>query len=65
MSKQMTEKQRLARNAYMRQWARANPEKVKLNQIHYWQKKAAQMEEDAAREREQNGEETDGQGQEG
>ena len=41
------EKARLMKNAYQREWARKNPDKVKAQQERYWQKKAA------AKEREQ------------
>ena len=36
------EKARLMKNAYQREWARKNPDKVKAYQANYWQKKAEQ-----------------------
>lgn len=34
-----------ARRAYKREWARKNPDKVRAAQQRYWEKKAAQMQE--------------------
>ena len=34
------EKARKARNAYLREWRRKNPEKVRAIQQRYWEKKA-------------------------
>ena len=36
---------RAAANAYKREWARKNPEKVKAAQLRYWAKKAREMQE--------------------
>jgi hypothetical protein len=40
----MTEAAKEARRAYLREWARNNPEKVKAHQEKYWAKKAAEQE---------------------
>ena len=40
---------REAKNAYMREWRRKNPEKARENQRRYWAKKAKQMAEQADR----------------
>lgn len=34
-----------ARNAYLRKWRSANPDKVKRYNDRYWEKKAKEMEE--------------------
>ena len=34
---------RAARNEYRRKWAKSNPDKVKEQQIRYWNKKAREM----------------------
>jgi len=36
---------KLARNAYLREWRRQNPEKVKQYQINHWKKKFKEMQE--------------------
>lgn len=41
----MNEKAAAARRAYKREWARANPDKVKAAQERYWTKQAAQAEQ--------------------
>lgn len=41
----MNEKAAAARRAYKREWARANPDKVKAAQERYWAKQAAQAEQ--------------------
>ena len=38
----MDDKAREARNAYKREWAKQNPDKVKAQQERYWQRKAQQ-----------------------
>lgn len=38
--KSMSEAARRARNAYKRQWAKENPDKVKAANARYWEKKA-------------------------
>jgi len=43
----MNEKARQARNQYMREWRRKNPEKVKANKARYWERRAAKMEAEA------------------
>ena len=50
----MDEKTRKARNAYMKKWREANPEKVKAINARYWAKQAEKMGivETAAKERE-------------
>jgi len=39
----MDEMARKARQAYRKEWAKKNPDKVKAQQERYWAKKAAQM----------------------
>lgn len=34
---------RAARRAYKREWAKANPEKIRGYQLKYWEKRAAQQ----------------------
>lgn len=41
----MNEKAAAARRAYKRQWAKANPDKVRAAQERYWTKQAAQAEQ--------------------
>ena len=36
----MSDEARAERNAYKREWQRANPDKVKEQQRRYWQRKA-------------------------
>jgi hypothetical protein len=38
----MTEAAAQARREYLRQWKRANPDKVKAHQARYWERKAAE-----------------------
>ena len=38
----MTDAATKARNAYRREWAKKNPDKVKAQQQRYWTKKAAE-----------------------
>lgn len=38
----MTEQARQARNAYKREWAQKNPDKIKAQQERYWNRKAEQ-----------------------
>ena len=40
----MNDRARTARNAYRRQWARDNKEKIRAQQERYWEKKAEQLE---------------------
>lgn len=42
-SKTMTAEARAARNAYRREWAKKNPEKVREHQMRFWQKQAERM----------------------
>lgn len=44
----MTDESRDARNAYRRDWAKNNPDKVRAQQLRYWQRKAAAAEAKAA-----------------
>ena len=37
----MTDESRAARNAYRREWAKNNPDKVRAQQLRYWQRRAA------------------------
>lgn len=46
----MTDESRAARNAYRRDWAKNNPDKVRAQQLRYWQRKAAAAEAKAAAE---------------
>lgn len=43
----MNEKAAAARRTYKREWARANPEKVRAAQERYWTKKAEQATHEA------------------
>ena len=43
----MTTKAIEARKAYKKQWQQNNPEKVRRYQERYWEKKAAQAQEDS------------------
>ena len=36
---------RAARNAYRRQWAKENPDKVQAQQIRYWNRKAQELQQ--------------------
>lgn len=40
-----------ARNAYRREWAKRNPEKIRAAQMRYWAKRAASAESEKAREK--------------
>jgi len=40
----MTDEARKARNAYMSEWRRKNPDKVKANTARFWERKAADAE---------------------
>ena len=42
--KEMSEAARAARNAYKRNWAKKNPDKVKAATRRYWEKKAREAE---------------------
>lgn len=41
----MTDEARKLRNAYKREWARKNPDKVKEQQNRYWERKAQKLKE--------------------
>lgn len=41
----MSDKAREERNAYMREWRKRNPDKVKEHQDRYWEKKAEKINE--------------------
>ncbi len=43
--KETLDQARAAANAYKREWARKNPEKVKAAQLRYWAKKEREMQE--------------------
>lgn len=45
LKNEMSEAARLARNAYKRRWAKANPEKVQAANRRYWERKAQAAEE--------------------
>lgn len=47
----ISEKARLARNAYIREWRKKNPEKVLAAQERYWEKKVAAAQSEAEREK--------------
>ena len=47
--KEISEKAKEAQRAYLREWRRKNPEKVRENNRRYWERKAQQM---AAQEKE-------------
>lgn len=42
----MDEKAAAARREYKRQWAKANPDKIRAQQERYWKKKAEQAEQE-------------------
>lgn len=44
----MDDAARRAKNAYRRRWAKANPEKVRAQQMRYWRKRAAREAAEAA-----------------
>ena len=46
----MTEAAKIARREYKREWNRRNPDKVKAAQRRYWEKKAAELQQDQAGE---------------
>lgn len=46
----LTDEARAARNAYRRQWAKKNKDKVKATTARYWQRKAQQQAEQTAQE---------------
>ncbi len=48
----LEEKIRKAKNAYLREWRRKNPEKAKAIRERYWEKKVAEMEAQESAERE-------------
>lgn len=52
-----TEAARQARNAYMRAWRKANPERVKAINERYWLKRAQQSETKAEAEQRSNAQE--------
>ena len=41
----MNEQARQARNEYMRQWRKKNPDKVRAIKARYWEKKATKIQE--------------------
>lgn len=51
----MTEEAKKAKNAYMKQWRKKNPDKVKANTARYWEKKARErMEQEEVNENAEN-----------
>lgn len=44
MQKDKSEAARKAKNAYMKKWRAANPDKVKANTERYWARQAERME---------------------
>ncbi|MCD7944221.1 MAG: hypothetical protein LUH43_04960 [Clostridia bacterium] len=40
----MTEAAKKARNAYLKKWRKANPDKTKAIRERYWEKRAAELE---------------------
>lgn len=44
----MNDRARSARNAYRRQWARGNKDKIRAQQERYWEKKAAEIDSQKA-----------------
>ena len=42
-SADLEEKVREAQRAYLREWRKKNPDKVKANRQRYWEKKAREM----------------------
>ena len=43
---EFSEKARAAQRAYLREWRRKNPEKVRESNRRYWERKAAQLEQE-------------------
>lgn len=41
----MTEEAKAARRAYKREWARRNPDKIRAQQERYWNKRAAEQQQ--------------------
>lgn len=50
MTDQQREAARQARNAYLREWRRRNPEKYQAQRDRYWMRKAEQMANSEQRE---------------
>lgn len=46
----MTEEAKKAKNEYMKQWRKKNPDKVKANTARYWEKKARERMEQETKE---------------
>lgn len=44
--KGMSPEAREARNAYLREWRKNNPNKVKAHQANYWERQAEKYEQD-------------------
>ena len=44
--KDISEKAREAQRAYLREWRRKNPDKVKEQNRRYWERKAAKLEQE-------------------
>ena len=44
----MTAAAKEARNAYMREWRKKNPERAKAIKARYWERKAAELQSQAA-----------------
>lgn len=51
--KPLTEKARVARSAYKKEWARKNADKVREYQRRYWEKRAAEIAEEPEHEQEE------------
>ena len=47
---ELSQEAREQRNAYMREWRRKNPDKVKKNLANHWERKAEQAKKEAEKE---------------
>ena len=50
--KEISEQAKAAQREYLREWRRRNPEKVRENNRRYWERKAEELEREAAGEQE-------------
>jgi len=46
MNKQMSEAARQAKNEYARQWRKNNPDRVRQNNINYWERRVKNLNND-------------------
>lgn len=50
MTNSISEAAKEARNAYLREWRKKNPERVKAIEARYWEKKAEKAMQEAAKD---------------